>query len=96
MNRYEKAIQFFQNALNSAAKCDDEYGVNQVGISEINTAIETLEKQIPKAVIINILASKGWSSIECKCPACNSVLTETNWRDKHYCDKCGQKLLWEE
>lgn len=46
MNKYEKAIQFLQDALDTAAQRDNDYRVNQVGISEINTAIEALNKQI--------------------------------------------------
>ena len=92
--KYEEALQFFQNALNSAAKCDNDYGVNQVGISEIKTAIEAIEKQIPKAAVFNIFKSNGWGNVECKCPICDSVLAGENWVEKHYCDKCGQKLDW--
>lgn len=46
MNRYEKAKQYFQNVLSSAAKSGNSYELNQVGYSEISIAIEALDKQI--------------------------------------------------
>lgn len=46
ITRYEKAIQFLQNAVNFAAKPGNSYELNQPGIAEINTAIEALQKQI--------------------------------------------------
>lgn len=86
MNKYERARQFFQNALDSAAKADNTYGVNQVGISEINTAIEALEKQIPaKPKLDN---DNGIYETE-HCPNCNRKL----FPNEHHC-RCGQALDW--
>lgn len=44
MNKYEKAKQYLQGTLDSAARYGDEYGVNQPGIHETRIAIEALEK----------------------------------------------------
>ncbi len=45
ITRYEKAIQFLQNAVNSAAKPGNSYELNQPGIAEINTSIEALKSR---------------------------------------------------
>lgn len=46
MNKYERAKQYFQGVLDSAAKCSNDYELNQPGYFEINTAIEALDRQI--------------------------------------------------
>ncbi len=92
MNEYEKARQYLQIALNSAAQCSDEYGVNQSGYYEIGTAIKALEKQIPKKFEI-------WNG-QCYCPNCNKLFgnysqlkTLIHW-EMPYCKFCGQALDW--
>lgn len=45
MNKYERARQYFQNILISAAK-SEQNGVNQTGLFEVNLAIEALDKLI--------------------------------------------------
>ena len=55
-------------------------------IEVYETAIEALEKQLPKKPI-----EKGIHFVYYKCPNCNRILPI----DKNYCD-CGQKLDWPE
>lgn len=93
MNKYERVRQYFQNILFSAAK-SEEYGVNQTGISEINTAIEALDKQIPERVIFG-----DDEQDDIICPVCKFELAamDAYEYEKHYfkyCPYCGQKLKW--
>jgi len=90
MNKYEKAIQFLQDALDTAAQWENDYRVNQIGISEINTAMEALEKQIPKKPIKtkeNIRYSMCYI-----CPNCQKNFSGTGIAS--YCYHCGQALDW--
>lgn len=56
------------------------------GDERLYTAIEALEKQLPKKPI-----EKGIHFVYYKCPNCNRILPI----DKNYCD-CGQRLDWPE
>ena len=69
-------------------------------IEEIETAIEALEKQIPKkpkAHIIDVDKLKIGNANWCKgttayhCPNCNNFISRTY----NFCDNCGQKISWE-
>ena len=79
MKEYEKARQYFQTALNSAAQSSGDYGVNQSGYYEIRTAIKALEKQIPKRPIN--------TGREIVCPTCRTLVGSSP-----YCRYCGQML----
>jgi len=49
------------------------------------TAIEALEKQIPKKPIVDE------RYVKCICPKCWALLTDY----QSFCDNCGQAVLWE-
>ncbi len=107
MNKYEKARQYLQIALNSAAQSSDDYGVNQSGYYEIGTAIEALEKQIPKKPVIkyhkeDVIPVKYGRLMEFHCPNCNKFIVamyETDHkrgggihRDLKGCSTCLQAI----
>lgn len=76
--------------------------------SACTKACKAMGKQIPKKVIFNVSMHSiynDWRYVDfktttrCKCPTCNSVLLEgeiekSDWIDRYYCNKCGQKLDW--
>ena len=71
------------------SKCDQKQGENyqQYHNSVLNTAIEALEKQIPKK------PEKILKAFEYRfgdCPNCNKS-SDVNYK---YCKNCGQKLDW--
>lgn len=89
MNKYERARQYFQNILFSAAK-SEEYGVNQTGIFEVDAAIEALGKQIPERAIGDLNSVPHY-----RCPVCRSgIKTYENSTVYPYCHYCGQALDW--
>lgn len=51
---------------------------------ELNIAIEALEKQIPKKLVV-------WDNGTQHCPNCEHDLTYISSEDE-YCCRCGQKL----
>ena len=59
----------------------------------IDTAIEALEKQIPKKV----KNSGERIPFEWYCPTCGELLCDDGYKDTDikYCDQCGQALDWE-
>ena len=60
-----------------------DYAIN------IDLAIEALKKQIPKKPITTLDG--------CKACSCGLVLQEDNKRRCfYYCDRCGQRIDWEE
>ena len=77
----EEAIKTIQVAI---AEVEWEY---QLDYSvAFKTAIEALEKQIPKKVIFQ----SGFKGLRC-CPCCNVRFID--WGMK-YCGECGQALDW--
>lgn len=82
--------------LDTARK--DSFYSNEV--TALKTAIEALEKQLPKKVIS--YHNENINREQYRCPVCeNLVLTEDITTslfgtDKEYCDKCGQRLDWSE
>lgn len=55
----------------------------------IDTAIEALEKQIPKKPITTKDGYKGSYGI---CPNCKNIIDE--WNDYCFCNECGQAIDW--
>ena len=53
---------------------------------ELNIAIEALEKQIPKKLVV-------WDNGTQHCPYCEHDLTYISSEDE-YCCRCGQKIDW--
>lgn len=86
MNPKKEAIEIIKIAM---AEVEWNYPMDYV--VAFKTAIEALEKQIPKKP-----AFDAWSH---NCPTCLATLVDNNkiHRDgakKHYCDECGQALDW--
>lgn len=84
MSKYEQAVKLLE-MLSS-----DEF--QQFTSSEfddaIYTAIEALQKQIPKKIVV---------SEDVICPNCSATLIYCFHTSKiDCCDKCGQRLDWEE
>lgn len=74
------------------------YRLLEKKIEACNTAIETLEKQLPKKPIFQHMI--GEIKGKFKCPCCNNLFTHEcptfPYEDMEHCSKCGQKLDWSE
>lgn len=59
----------------------------------IDVAIESLEKQIPKKIVINNISKTSWTkaTIKYSCPCCDRVI---GFNGLNYCFVCGQKIDW--
>lgn len=80
----KEAIEQIELAI---AEVEWEYSMSYAAAFDM--AIEALEKQIPKKPIT---PADG-----CKTCSCGLVLQEDNKRRCfYYCDRCGQKIDWEE
>ena len=77
----EEAIKTIQVAI---AEVEWEYPLNYS--IAFKTAVESLEKQIPKKVTKSV------------CPSCNRIFLFRHGekRKGDYCDNCGQALDWSE
>lgn len=74
-----------------------KYGISHDIFSEPVTSyarlsIEALKKQIPQKVI-NHGHLYGYA---CKCPVCNTFVTNNSGIHGNYCYNCGQALDWGE
>ena len=77
MNKYEKAIKYFEeHKAKFAAMSFEDEAVENIGI-----AIEALKKQVPRAL-------RGYEGILGNCPSCGVPL-ESN---VGYCNNCGQHI----
>lgn len=64
-----------------------------------NTAVEALQREIPKNPIVNYVADSdgarklndGWTEDSYLCPICHTYFGEVF--DEGYCRECGQKLI---
>lgn len=78
MNKYEEAIAYFKErkAILAGASFENE------AVEHINTAIEAMQKQVPRAL-------KKFVRIydEGKCPNCDAY-----YEPSDYCPSCGQAL----
>lgn len=78
MNKYEAAIAYFKErkSILAAKNFEDE------AVEHINTAIEAMKKQVPRAL-------KKFVPIydEGKCPNCGQY-----YEPSDYCGSCGQKI----
>lgn len=94
MNKYEKALNVISQNLQLVIHDDDglnpEYSKEQV--YALTIAVEALEKQIPKKVIL------GYDEQDSICcPNCKGELMSMDWYDHwkcNYCEVCGQALDW--
>lgn len=86
--------QLYRIGIDLTDKKDENIIV--MAITEVNmqAAIESLEKQIPKTVydmyMERVEELPGQGIVSGNCPACGSSVPK-----KHcYCWKCGQRLIW--
>ncbi len=78
MNKYEKAIKYFEKrkAEKAAMSFEDE------AVENINTALEALRKQVPRA-----LDDYTPVYLEGECPTCGRF-----YNGETYCGTCGQRV----
>lgn len=79
-----EAIEILKSRSMCATYVDSEY-VDSVDIEAIDMAIAALEKQDGKKPL-----PVSTRSTLVKCPVCGSTDID------EYCEKCGQKISWEE
>lgn len=102
----QEAIGIMKIAL---AEVDWEYPMDYAVAFE--TAIEALEKQVPKKPVDEFSTyalydndgnySEQLDITTFKCPNCNDILASgdisiSDCHNIHYCENCGQALLWED
>lgn len=81
-------------------RCIDEGRVCEIDALTVrqayNTAIQALEKQIPKEPFKNIIHYPHRPDMEIvQCPTCGRRIRTKSSQDKH-CPDCGQAILWRE
>lgn len=75
-------------------ECVNYYGCDHTKMDDMmRTAIEALEKQLPKKpdIMDYILGD-----IDFKCPTCKSEYICEKGYEHFYCPNCGQKIKWSE
>lgn len=75
-------------------ECVNYYGCDHTKMDDMmRTAIEALEKQLPKKpdIMDYILGD-----INFKCPTCKSEYICEKGYEHFYCPNCGQKIKWSE
>lgn len=77
---YEESIEGLRYLSNCTASQFDY-------VDEVETAIECLEKQIPK---------KPTETFSFKCPRCGNEVFNYDVQKQKFCSECGQAILWEE
>lgn len=104
-------------------KPQEAIGIMKIAISEVEweypmdypvafeTAIEALEKQVPKKPLDDFSTRAIYdndgnyldqlNTMTFECPICNNILASgeisvTDCDNIYYCEKCGQALDWEE
>lgn len=101
----QTAINWVEARLRSGCTQDEAWKAGDM-------AIKALEKQIPKKVIYEYLGRERFQNLTMyasRCPSCNLQITSILVHDKRtatslirrfglntYCNRCGQKLDWEE
>lgn len=82
MNKYEAAIAYFKEhkSILAAKNFENE------AVEHINTAIEAMKKQVPRALTTYQVGIK--SGI---CPTCNNIVTD---RINNNCHLCGQNIAF--
>ena len=74
-------------ALREAEKIEAATAAIETVDSVYGTAIEALEKQIPKKPNITLRGTTGWNT-EAYCPVCKTMVHSS------YCSGCGQAIKW--
>ncbi len=89
MTSDEAIKQLASLIINSQLFHQDEGDIWEKDIEALRIAIKAVEKQIPKKPIT--------TADGCKACSCGLVLQEDNKRRCfYYCDRCGQRIDWEE
>lgn len=88
----ERALELLRIARSSMASAhtnDDDI------VAMYDRAINALEKQIPKYPICN-----GNRTTSNRCPSCNARLKSGRgsscWYRNHWCNHCGQAIVWDD
>lgn len=93
--KVRESIEAFQGQVNWLKRIDDKEckEARRCCIEYFETAIEALEKQLPKKVVDKSLVKDNGSVVGSigKCPNCNEIIDNT----MAICD-CGQKINWSE
>ncbi len=91
--KVREAIEAFQGQVNWLKRIDDKEceEARKCCIEYFETAIETLEKQLPKKVDI---MDYPLDDINFRCPVCKSEYICEKEHEHFYCPTCGQKLDW--
>lgn len=87
MDRYTTAIMALEDyKLEVAGACGS--------LEAVNIAIEALEKQVDKPVVVS--PREGYMLPDYRCPTCGEKTRDTYFsrRDGRYCDRCGQRLAF--
>lgn len=96
--KVREAIELMKNQIDTIQRIPESLGLKKTDkqIKERRTAIEALEKQIPKKVEYERgYINNGFTKYRmAKCPNCD------RWHSSRdeiiYCSKCGQRLDWGE
>lgn len=93
--KVREAIEAFQGQVDWLKRIDDKgcEEARRCCIEYFKTAIEALEKQLPKKPVDRSLVKDNGdvSGFIGRCPSCNEIIDDTTT----VCD-CGQKLDWSE
>lgn len=92
--KVREAIEYLSGYIQSNIKLMEETeGIVWIGEEQCKTAIEALEKQLPKKVIDKSLVKDNDIVVGSvgRCPCCNEIIDDTTI----VCD-CNQKIDWSE
>ena len=97
----QEAIEYLQLALEESDSTEEDDSISELYKEMCKTAIEELEKQIPKKVEkleAKILIADGWQyrCPRCKCAVGTNQHAEEYTQEDSYCPTCGQALKWGE
>ena len=79
---YEKALDMLNLNI-------DKSNIGNINRPALYTALQALEKQIPKKAHISLHGTTDWNT-KCRCPVCRKDVFGT----QKYCGNCGQALDW--
>lgn len=94
--KVREAIKAMENQIAIIQKIPEYLGLKEKTdkqIEERQTAIESLEKQLPKKPDI---MDYVLGDINFKCPTCKSEYICEKGYEHFYCPNCGQKIKWSE
>lgn len=85
MDRYTGAIMELE---------DFKFTEGFYAFETVDTAIEALEKQIAKSIVVR--PRDGYIVPDYLCPTCGEIVLRSYFRqrDGGYCEKCGQRLTF--